>query len=99
MKAQIKYGDLTLSITYRAAEEGIEVTGAETEDGTDITEMLNTISDRYAAFLEKQIERRIGVWHEIERLTMEAIEEKRTERRIDAFADRMGLSAVIGRAP
>ncbi|HET8666649.1 MAG TPA: hypothetical protein VFM10_01645 [Terriglobales bacterium] len=99
MKAQIQYGELTLSITYKAAEEGIEITGAESQEGTEMTEFLNCISDRYAAFLDKQVERRIGVWHEIERLTMASIEEKHTERRIDAFADRMGLSAVIGSAP
>lgn len=93
MKTQIKYGELILSITYKAAEEGIEITAAETEDGTDITEMLNTISDRYAAFLDKQIERRIGVWHEIERLTMIAIREDMGD--MMAGLDR---SYMIGRA-
>ena len=93
MKAQIQYGNLTLSITYKAAEEGIEITAVETEDGTDIHEMLNTISDRYAAFLDKQIERRIGVWHEIERLTMAAIREDMGD--MMAGLDR---SYMIGRA-
>ena len=45
---------------YLPEDDQFEVTAVETEDGTDIHEMLNTISDRYAAFLDKQIERRIG---------------------------------------